>query len=202
VGRRCPLPCAPLGDFITHLTYGAILPGQRPDPARDGVAILGQTCVRATGVVLDAAVRVAEGSPFDLPRCRLEPRDIVLCRSGVGCLCRRRFAVFDAPERATVSCFVDLIRLRELNPYYAVTYLRSPLGWAQIERLINGVGTPNLSFAEIRSLRIPLLPDAEQREVAGAWEPVRRAHASGQWRRAEALLDGLVARLERRLLRP
>jgi hypothetical protein len=193
------LPCARLGQFIAHLTYGAILPGRRPEPAADGVAIIGQKAVRPTGIVLSAAVRVAEGSPFDPPRCRLEPRDIVLCRSGVGSLGRRRFTVFEEPVRATVSCFVDLLRLRELNPYYVVTFLRSRLGWAQIERLTSGVGTPNLSFAQIRSLEIPLLPPPEQRAVEAAWGDVRQAHAAGDLAAAEGVLDALVARLERRL---
>ncbi len=197
----CTLPCARLGQFIAHITYGPILTGQCPVPVAGGVAIIGQKVVRPTGVLLGEAVRVAEGSPYDLPRCRLQPRDIVLCRSGAGSLARRRFTVFDEPGRATVCCFVDLIRLRELNPYYVATFLRSPLGWAQVERLINGVGAPNVSFAELRSLWVPLLPAEEQRGVEAAWEPVRAAHAAGAFAAAEAALDRAVARLERRLAR-
>jgi len=165
----------------------------------DGVAIVGQREVRPTGVVLARAVRVADGCAFDPPRCRLEPRDVVFCRSGVGALGRRRFTVFDEPVRATVSCFVDILRLRGLNPYYAVTFLRSRPGWEQIAQRTSGVGTPNLSFAQIRSLAIPLLPSAEQDAVEVAWGEVRRVHRAGDLASAEALLDALVARLERRL---
>jgi type I restriction enzyme S subunit len=184
-----------LGEFIDHLTYGPILPGQTPQPVADGVAIIGQKAVRPTGVRLDRAIQVAEGSAYDLPRCRLRRRDIVLCRSGVGSLGRRRFTVFDEAVPATVSCFVDLIRLRELNPYYVVIFLRSPRGWAQIERLINGVGTPNLSFGEIRSLRIPVPPADEQRAIEERWAPVRAAHRAGHFAAAEEALDETVMRL-------
>ncbi len=197
--RLAHLPSRPLGDFIERITYGPIVTGRRPTPATSGVVIVDQRAVRATGVVLDRAVTVAEGPPYDLPRCRLRPRDVVLCRSGAGTLARKRFTVFDRRIHATVSCFVDLVRLRDINPYYLVTFLRSPLGWAQIDRLINGVGTPNLSFAEIRSLRIPTAPPAEQHAVEAAWRTVRKLHRRGRLDAAQAALDALAAQLDQRL---
>ena len=196
---RYALPCDPLGQFIQHITYGPIVTGRRPEPAPKGVVIIDQRAVRPTGVVLDQAVTVAEGCAYDLPRCRLRPRDIVLCRSGVGTLAARRFTVFHKRPRATVSCFVDLIRLRGINPYYVVTFLRSRPGWAQVQRLINGVGTPNLSFGEIKSLAIPRLPAAEQDSIETAWHAVRRCHARGRLDAAERKLDQIVAELEQRL---
>jgi hypothetical protein len=107
--------------------------------------------------------------------------------------------VFHEDAKATVSCFVDLIRLRGISPYYVVTFLRSGLGWPQIERLINGVGTPNLSFDEIRSLAIPLLARREQEQIDAAWGEIERLHRRGQRDDAERLLNGLAAQLERRL---
>ena len=196
---HCPLPCDPLGHFVEHITYGPIVTGRRPEPAPKGIVIIDQRAVRPTGVVLGQAVTVAEGCHYDLPRCRLRPRDIVLSRSGAGTLAKKRFTVFSSRIKATVSCFVDLIRLRGINPYYVVTVLRSRLGWAQIQRLINGVGTPNLSFGEIRSLAIPRLPAAEQDDVGAAWKAVRRLHAQGRLDAAEQRLDQIVAKLEQRL---
>ncbi|MFW6162386.1 MAG: hypothetical protein ACODAJ_06420 [Planctomycetota bacterium] len=194
--RLAALPCRPLGEFIEHITYGPIVTGQRPSPSPEGVLIIDQRAVRPTGVVLDDAITVREGCVYDVPRCRLRPRDVVLCRSGAGTLARRRFTVFDLRLRATVSCFVDLIRLQGLNPYYAVTFLRSPLGWGQIERLINGVGTPNLSFAEIRSLLVPELPVERQAAVEESWQRVRRLHRRGALEAARAALDQIAARLD------
>jgi len=191
--------CAPLGDFIEKITYGPIVTGQRPQPAASGVAIIDQKALRPTGVVLGRAVTVAEGSVYDLPRCRLQRDDIVLARSGAGTLAKKRFTVFREPVTATVSCFVDLIRLRGISPRYVATFLRSRPGWAQIERLINGVGTPNLSFDEIRSLQIPLLPAEDQAAVDAAWQEVERLHAAGCLDEAGAALDAAVARLEERI---
>lgn len=197
----CGVPCAPLGQFIAHITYGPILTGRRPEPVDDGVAIVGQKVVRPTGLLLAEAVQVAEGCDYDLPRCRLRRRDLVFCRSGVGSLGRRRFTVFDEPVRATVSCFVDLIRLRGINPWYVAAFLRSGPGWPQIERQINGVGSPNLSFGEIRALRVPLLPDAEQRQVEDRWAEVRLAHAAGRLAEAEEALNRIAADLAERLVK-
>jgi len=199
LGERCGLRCAPLGEFIRHITYGPILTGQRPQPVPKGVAIIDQKVIRATGVLLEQAVQVTDGCEYDLPRCRLERGDIVLCRSGAGTLARKRFTVFNKRRKATVSCFVDLIRLTGISPYYVVTFLRSRPGWSQIERLINGVGTPNLSFGEVRSLLIPRLAREEQDEIDAAWRKVERLHARGRLAAAGAALDGIAGRLERRL---
>jgi len=194
------VPWAPLGDFVEHITYGPIVTGRRPEPVPRGVAIIDQKVLRPTGVLLDQAVRVAEGCEYDLPRCRLQPGDVLFARSGAGTLRKKRFTVYREAAKATVSCFVDLVRLRGINPYYVATVLRSRLGWPQIERLANGVGTPNLSFGEIRSLRIPVASDEEQRDTERAWDPVCEAHAAGRLEAAEALLDAVVARLENRLI--
>ena len=203
-GRAAPaglasMPCFPLGDFIEHITYGPIVTGRRPQPAAEGVAIVDQKALRPTGVLLDRAVRVAEGCEYDLPRCRLRVGDLLLARSGAGTLRKKRFTVFAEPARATVSCFVDLVRLRGVNPYYVATVLRSRFGWPQIERLANGVGTPNLSFGEVRSLRIPEWPEAGQQEIETAWREVEDLHRAGQLDAAEAALDEVVARLEAHL---
>jgi len=198
-GQPARLPTSPLGELIEKITYGPILTGQRPTPVPEGVAIIDQKAIRATGVLLERATVVAEGCAYDLPRCRLRPGDIVLARSGAGTLAKKRFTVFHEDAKATVSCFVDLIRLRGISPWYVVTYLRCRPGWSQVERLINGVGTPNLSFDEVRSLAIPLLPHREQEEIDAAWSEIERLHRRGQRDDAERLLNGLAAQLERRL---
>jgi hypothetical protein len=199
LAEACALPCPPLGDFVEHITYGPILTDQRPQPVATGVAIISQGAIRPTGILNERAIIVAEGCAYDLPRCRLRQGDIVLARSGAGTLAKKRFTVFREPMKATVSCFVDLIRLNGISPHYVVTFLRSRPGWAQVDRLINGVGTPNLSFNEVRSLRIPLLADEGQQRIEAAWRRVERLHAQRRLEEAEAALDRIVERLEQEL---
>ena len=55
--------------------------------------------------------------------------------------------------------------------------LRSRIVRAQVERLANGVGTPNLSFGEIRSLLVPRLPRSCEEELAREDAITRSLHA-------------------------
>ena len=79
---------------------------------------------------------------------------------------------------------------------------RSGPGRGQIEALINGVGTPNINFAEIRSLRIPLAGLEEQaRWQRGFAETVlpchrRRLSDPEQGAAADRALHDLVNELE------
>jgi hypothetical protein len=116
-------------------------------------------------------------------------------------------AVYEEDEPANIGCFVDLIRLRPgLNPYYLWIFLRSKLGWGQIRSLINGVGTPNISFLEIRSLRVPLLDLDDQQEYERAYvEQVRPLHRAAEENPAARPLaqqrfQQIVRRLDARLL--
>jgi hypothetical protein len=158
----CRYPLLPLGDFIVKLTYGPIVTGRSPASAPGDIALVNQPQVRFCGVDLSDAHRVAPDSPWVVARAMLQPGDVVLPRSGEGSLAKHKVAVFLADEPATVGSFVDLVRLRDLNPFYLAAFLKSRLGRAQIDRIANGVGVPNLSFGEIRSLRIAALPLAAQ----------------------------------------
>lgn len=149
----------PLGEFITHLAYGPIITGRRPPTDPAGVALVNQGQIGLAGVDLSQAQRVPVGCPWDQPRVRLQPGDIVLARSGAGSVARNRLAVYCAAQAAVVGSFVDLMRVVGLDPIYVTLFLKTCYGWGQIHRLVNGVATPNLSFPEIRGLEIALAPE-------------------------------------------
>ena len=154
-----------LGDFIQHLTYGPIVTGCRPRHVGDGIRVIRQGDFTETGLCGEQGLRVEPGSPFDPPRSRVRQGDWLVPRSGAGALGRNRMAVYLHEEPANVGCFVDLVRLEELNPFYVWFFFKSRPGWRQIQALINGVGTPNINFSEIRSLRIPSVPIPEQEHL-------------------------------------
>jgi len=171
---RCTLPLEPLGSFIETLCYGAIKVGQRPAAAPLGGSLyVTQRSVRDWGVDLDACPRIESQAPFDTPRYRLQPGDLVVPRCGRGTLGRNRLTRFDgAAEPAVVDCFTDRLSLRGLSSAWVLGALRSTLGWDQIRRTFNGVGTPNLSFAEIRELVVPVPPKALQEQAESLWTEV------------------------------
>ena len=156
------LPLVPLGEYICHLTYGPIVTGGRPQHVEAGVPVIRQGDIAETGLDERALLCVAPAGVHDPPRSRVRPGDLLLSRSGAGALGRNRLAVYLGSRPANVGCFVDLIRLEGLNPFYAWFFFKTRLGREQIAAYANGVGTPNISFGEIRALQIAALPTAYQ----------------------------------------
>ena len=156
------LRLVPLGEYIRHLTYGPIVTGSRPQHVEAGVPVIRQGDIAETGLDERALLCVAPAGAHDPPRSRVRPGDLLLPRSGAGALGRNRLAVYLGSGPANVGCFVDLIRLEGLNPFYAWFFFKTRLGREQIAAYANGVGTPNISFGEIRALQIAALPAAYQ----------------------------------------
>ena len=156
------LRLVPLGEYICHLTYGPIVTGARPQHVEAGVPVIRQGDIAETGLDERALLCVAPAGVHDPPRSRVCPGDLLLSRSGAGALGRNRLAVYLGSRPANVGCFVDLIRLEGLNPFYAWFFFKTRLGREQIAAYANGVGTPNISFGEIRALQIAALPSAYQ----------------------------------------
>jgi predicted RNA methylase len=169
----CRRPLKPLGEFIVEITYGAIKPGAAPRPASTGdptAFYVTQRAVTDAGVNLRACPRIVAERPWDTTRARLTPGDLVVPRSGVGTLGRNRLTRFDgAPLPAVVDCFTDRVVLRGISSAWVLGFLRSERGWSQIRRTFNGVGTPNLSFGEIRSLQVPVPTQAQSTSAEELW---------------------------------
>jgi N-6 DNA Methylase len=191
----CRYPLAALGAFIVHLTYGPIVCGRVRSGTGAAFALVHQTQVRFTGVDLSDARLVSENSPWVSARSMLEPGDVVLPRSGEGSLAKHKVAVFLGDQPAGVGSFVDLVRLRGLNPFYFAAFVKARLGRAQIDRIANGVGVPNISFGEIRALQVPLLPEADQAAIEQRYRSeVLPRHLAACARHAELLAEGLLPR--------
>ena len=157
-------PLRSLGDFISHITYGPIVTGSRPVHDPVGIPVVRQGDFLESGLDLERALRVSPGGRHDPERSRACEGDLLLPRSGAGALGRNRMAVYDLKQPANVGCFVDLIRLQEVNPFFVWLFLKTAPGWGQIQALINGVGTPNINFTELRSLEVPIMDIQEQDE--------------------------------------
>ena len=156
------LRLVPLGEYICHLTYGPIVTGSQPQHVEAGVPVIRQGDIAETGLDNRELLRVAPAGAHDPPRSRVRPGDLLLPRSGAGALGRNRLAVYMGSGPANVGCFVNLIRLEGLNPFYAWFFFKTRLGREQIAACANGVGTPNISFGEIRALQIAALPSSYQ----------------------------------------
>jgi len=188
---RCAFPVAALGDFIPEggIKYGRILPGRRP-PEGAGPLYVTQRSIRPTGFDPGACVSIEEGCAWDTPPVRVRRGDLLLPRSGVGTLAKGVMAVFDHDADAVVDCFTDRISLDGYSSAVAALFLRTPHGWLQIHRLINGVGPPNISFGEIRGLEVPVFPDPLAAAIEARHRRVQRAHVAGLARRDSVAAAG------------
>lgn len=199
---QCRAPLEPLGSYVTHITYGAIITGRQPPLDRDGYFMIGQGALRHTGVDLSDCPRIGADSPWVLDRTEVEYRDLLIARSGAGSLEKNRLAVYHSDEPAVVDCWVDIVRLSGIDPDFVAVFLKTRFGWAQIHRLINGVGPANLSFDEIRSLRVPVVDRALQERIAEFYlRLVLHAHRQRQFALALEQMQRLVQDLEAELRR-
>ena len=197
---ECRAPLEPLGDFIAQITYGAIVTGRELPPDPDGCVLLGQGALRHSGVDLSDCPRIDADSPWVLERTVIARGDLLIARSGAGSLEKNRLAVYHSDEPAVVDCWVDLVRLEGIDPDFVAVFLKTRFGWTQIHRLINGVGPANLSFDEIRSLRVPPGDSALQQTIAGRYAgEVLPLHDAGSFAEALEAIRGLVRSLEAEL---
>ena len=157
-----------IGELQPFMTYGAVATGGKPRTvASGGVVRIDPKAFRAGALDFSRCIRIEKGSEWDAARARVRVGDLLFVRSGVASI--GRAAAFDLDEAAVVGCFVDIIRQDALCPYYVCAFLHSQLGRLQIDRLKSGVGTVNMNFDEIKSLRVPLLAADAQRKVSELW---------------------------------
>ena len=184
------VPWVAIGDLDPFMTYGVIATGAKSVPRPGGgLCRIDPSALRDGTIDLGACVRVQVGSVWDLPRTRVRAGDLLFVRSGVASL--GRAAVFDASAAAVVGCFVDIVRQDKLCPHYLCAFLHSRIARLQIDRAKSGVGTVNLNFDEIRSLKL-LLPQPKQRDVSALWRAGDRASRGQAVAAFDQLLPGGV----------
>jgi type I restriction-modification system DNA methylase subunit len=120
----------------------------------------------------------SESKP-DSPRSRLLLKDVLLVRSGEGCIGRSAVVNSDWTG-ANIRSEIYIIRVDDniINPYYLSLFLnsfktvyssgRKNTGHKvhfQISRFANGVGTPNLNKDEILLIKVPHISINKQKEI-------------------------------------
>lgn len=169
----------PLDNFIPNgpegITYGAIITGKKNKRVLDGVPVIGAEQIKFTGIDLSSSGRTKENSPWDPKRSRVYSGDLIFVRSGVGSL--GKSALYLGEKYINIGCFVDRIKLKDLLPFYVDVYLKTEQGQLQIERLNAGVaGTTNISFDQIKSIKIPILSDTVQKNIESEYKKMSKYH--------------------------
>jgi restriction endonuclease S subunit len=97
-------------------------------------------------------------------RCKPEPNDILLTK--VGTVGISAVIPENTPE-FSIFVSVALLKINKLkvNPYYVSTYLNSKYTKTQIDRILKGIGVPDLHLENIAEIKIPLPPIEVQNEI-------------------------------------
>jgi len=207
----CIFPIKIIGDYEKRLTYGAIVTGKK-DFKGDDLLLLNQGNIQFTGLDLNDANKIKKNSPWNIKRAKVKTNSLLLARSGVGGVGKNKITIVDNPLNATVDSFVDILDLNseQINPFYVVVFWKTCFGWLQVERIINGVGTVNISFDEIREIKIPVLPEKIQKNIKSKYKKMSKYHGKAMKARkknnetgykknietAEKMLKDLIARTE------
>lgn len=164
-----------IGDTEPYITYGAITPGKKMPKVKKGILYISQIHMKPTGLDFnEEKIFVPKNSDWDQDRFRVQYEDVLIARSGVASIGRTE--IFRIKLPATVSCFVDIIRQNLVNPYYLALFMKSKFGIGQIERFRSGIGTDNINFKQIRSIKIPKLPDSIQQKIEKQYKNMSKWH--------------------------
>jgi len=152
-----------LGEFVDFITYGQV--GSRIYSKRGTVRYIQTINITDTGI--DYYIKEAfidEGSHNDPDRSKLKYEDVLLGNAGMGGL--GKCTIFlTKNDKVNISQDIDILRLKNINPYYASIFLKSIFGNAQIWIRSKGVGAPKLPFDEIKAIKIPKLPVNVQKNI-------------------------------------
>jgi len=164
-------------DFISFITYGGILVGRKRKFAPKGVYYVNQINVRNTGVDLFLKTRyISKKDRRNQSKYKPLKQDILFNRDQIGTI-GRCFVFMEETAHYAVNDHVDIIRVQNINSYYVAIFLLTQYGQKQIERLSSGVsGIVGITFPQIKSIQIPILPDIVQKDIEREYKKMSRWH--------------------------
>jgi restriction endonuclease S subunit len=167
------------------ITDGTHFTPQYIDDAQEGVMFLSVKDVRMNKVSFSNTKFISKKAHQKLTkRCKPEPGDILLTKVG-NTYGLAAVVPNNSPE---FSIFVSLALLKidkeKFDPYFVMHFLNSKFGKVQMDRLIKGIGQPDLHLEDIANIRIPSPSFCEQKTLVqkmdAAYSTKKRKEAEAQ----------------------
>lgn len=155
----------PLKDFAVYCKTGKTLYGEKRAFSKNGLRFLHATNITDIGINYKKDEKFVETfSRMDSQKAHVTVGDILFVRVGVGCA--GRIAIVDSKEDEGVATdYIHIFRVKNINPYFLVVYLKTRFGKDSINLLKHGVGTVSINKTDLMSLPIPSLPEKFQNRI-------------------------------------
>lgn len=154
-----------LRNFVVYCKTGKTIYGKERKFSAKGIRFLHATNITEIGIDYKRDEKfINPSSRMNFPDAYAKVGDILFVRVGVGCA--GRVAIIDTKEDEGVATdYIFIFRVKEINPYFLVVYLKTKFGKDSINVLKHGVGTVSINKTDLLSLPIPIVPKIIQSKI-------------------------------------
>lgn len=156
-----------LENFIESIGQGDVPRKNREEKfinVNDGVKFIEVENIIDTGINFHNTRFVMKKQYERLKRVSLKVNSILIVRSGatIGkiALVPKQFN-----EKAIINGHVNIFSVKNINPSFVVIFMKTVYGQMQLDRLKRGVAQPELNYAEINSVLIPIIENNIQIQI-------------------------------------
>jgi len=189
-----------LKNFIVYCKTGKTLYGREKKFSDKGLRFLHATNITEIGISYKKDEKfINPSSKMNFPNAYAKVGDILFVRVGVGCA--GRVAIVDAKEDEGIATdYIHIFRVKEINPYFLVVYLKTKFGKDFINILKHGVGTVSINKTDLLSLPVPILSEGFQQKIEQKYRIILSQYRrDGECRKLKERLTILVHELEKEL---
>lgn len=157
----------PFGSYIDGIWQGDV-PRKKFDEKieKSGIPFIEVDTIEFTGIHWYRIRHVSEKQYQRLIRVAPEKDSIYIVRSGatIG-----KVAIITKPQKTICNGHINRIVVKNIDPYYLITYLKTYFGQEFLNRLKNGTGQDELNFDEIAVIPIADIKEVIQKKISSIY---------------------------------
>lgn len=189
-----------LKDFIVYCKTGKTLYGNKREFYKKGLRFLHATNITDIGINYQKDKKFIDHlSKMNFPNAHTKVGDILFVRVGVGCAGRVAIVAVEDDEGVATD-YIHIFRVKGINPYFLVVYLKTKFGRDSINLLKHGVGTVSINKTDLLSIPIPVVSERIQLEIEEQYKNILAKYRTNGFEVVfETKLLSLIHYLEKQL---
>ncbi|MBI4378005.1 MAG: N-6 DNA methylase [Nitrospinae bacterium] len=170
----------PLKEFVVYCKTGKTLYGEKRVFSKKGLRFLHATNITDIGINYKKDERFIDSfSKMNFPNAHVKVGDILFVRVGVGCAGRVAIVNTKDDEGVTTD-YIHIVRVKNINPYFLVIYLKTKYGKDSINLLRHGVGTVSINKTDLLSIPVPVVSKGIQIEIERQYKNILAIYHTGE----------------------